>query len=125
MPGRRHPVFLDCAPAHAVARIGGETLEYEATVSATALYLLKALSENHRAYEEEQFLPCCGFGIFEKSDGSGDVVVLECPNGVDWDMTPQGMPMDTYASMTGAAKAQRLAQARILANASSDPSVRP
>ena len=91
MPGRRHSVFLDCAPVHAVARIGDETLEYEATVSATALYLLKSLSENHRTYEEEQFPPCCGFNIFEKSDGSGDVVVLGCPNGVDWDMTPLGL----------------------------------
>ena len=87
-PSRRRPVFLDCAHAHEVAHIGDETLEYEPTVSATALYLLKSLSENHRAYEEEQFPPCCGFGIFEKSDGSGDVVVLGCPNVVDWDMTP-------------------------------------
>lgn len=43
------------AHAHAVARIGDETLEYEATVSATALYLLKSLREDHQAYEEEQF----------------------------------------------------------------------
>ena len=88
MPGRRHPVFLDCAHAHAVARIRDETLEYEPTVSATALYLLKSLSEDHRAYEEKQFPPCRGFNIFEKSDGSGDVVVLGCPHGVYWDMTP-------------------------------------
>lgn len=79
-----------CAHAHAVARIGGETLEYEATVSATALYLLKSLSEDHHAHEEEQFLPCCGFNIFEKNDGTGDVVILGCPNGVDWDLVHSG-----------------------------------
>lgn len=59
--------------------------KYEVTVSATALHLLKSPSEDHRAYKEEQFPPCCGFNIFEKNDGSGDVVVLGCPNGVDWD----------------------------------------
>ncbi len=37
-----------CANAHAVARIGDEILEYEATVCATALYLLKSPSEDHR-----------------------------------------------------------------------------
>ena len=47
-----------CAHAHAVALIGDETLQYEATVSATALYLLKSLNEDHHAYKEEQFLPC-------------------------------------------------------------------
>ena len=73
-----------CAHAHAVAHIGEETLEYEATVSATALYLLKSLSEDHHAYEEEQF------NIFEKTDGSGDVVVLGCPNGIDWDLVHSG-----------------------------------
>ena len=79
-----------CAHAHAVARIGDETFEYEATVSATALYLLKSLSEDHRAYSEEQFLPCCGFNIFEKGDGTGDVVILGCPNGIDWDLVHSG-----------------------------------
>ena len=79
-----------CAHAHAMAHIGDETFEYEATVSATALYLLKSLSEDHHAYKEEQFLPCCGFNIFEKNDGSGDVAVLGCPNGLDWDLVHSG-----------------------------------
>ena len=51
---------------------------------------VSSLSEDHRAYKEEQFLPCCGFSIFEKNDGSGDVVVLGCPNGVDWDLVHSG-----------------------------------
>ena len=79
-----------CAHAHAVALIGDETLQYEATVSATALYLLKSLTEDHRAHQEEQFLPCCGFNIFQKNDGSGDVVILGCPNGIDWDLVHSG-----------------------------------
>ena len=89
-------------------------------MSTTALYLLKSLSENHRAYEEEQFLPCCGFNIFEKNDGSGDVVVLGCPHGVYWDMTPQGIPMDTYVSMTGAAKARHVRRSCVFMGLPSD-----
>ena len=88
-----------CAHAHAVARIGEESFEYNTTVSATALYLLKSLTEDHRAYYEEQFLPCCGFNIFEKNDGTGDVVVLGCPNGIDWDLVHrEGMVMITTDS---------------------------
>lgn len=88
-----------CAHAHAVAHIGEETFEYQATVSATALYLLKSLTEDHRAYYEEQFLPCCGFNIYEKNDGTGDVVVLGCPNGIDWDLVhKEGMVMITTDS---------------------------
>ena len=79
-----------CAHAHAVAHIGDETFEYYATVSATALYLLKSLTEDHPAYGEEQFLPCCGFNIYEKNDGTDDVVVLGCPNGIDWDLVHSG-----------------------------------
>lgn len=79
-----------CAHGDAVVHIGGETFTYYATLSATALYLLKSLKEDHGAYEEEQFLPCCGFSIFEKGDGSGDVVILGCPNGVDWDLEHDG-----------------------------------
>ena len=79
-----------CAHAHAVAQIGDETFEYYATVSATALYLPKSLKKDHSAYREEQFLPCCGFNIYEKDDGTDDVVILGCPNGIDWDLVHAG-----------------------------------
>ena len=36
-----------CLHGHAVAYIGREKLEYDCTVSATALFLLKTLTENH------------------------------------------------------------------------------
>lgn len=75
-----------CAHANVVAHIGEETFEYHATVSATALYLLKSLSKNHVAYQEEQFLPCCGFNIIANKGDSGDVAILGCPRGIDWDL---------------------------------------
>lgn len=74
-----------CLHGHAVAVIGDETFEFnDATVSATALYLLKTLKEDHRIDCGIQMLPCCGFSIWLKNDGSGDVVISGCLNGVDW-----------------------------------------
>lgn len=49
-----------CLHGHAVAYIGKHKLEYDATVSAAALYLLKSLTENHIDYEENK-PPRCGF----------------------------------------------------------------
>ena len=54
-----------CLHGHAVAYIGNRKLEYECTVSATALYLLKSLTEDHIMCEDNQILPCCGFLIFQ------------------------------------------------------------
>lgn len=79
-----------CAHAHVVAQIGAEIFEYHATASATALYLLKSLSENHVAYQEEQFLPCCGFNIIANKGSGGDVFILGCPSGIDWDLVHIG-----------------------------------
>ena len=49
-----------CLHGHAIADFGEERLEYDCTVSATALYLLKTLTEDHIIYEDKQLLPCCG-----------------------------------------------------------------
>ena len=50
-----------CLHGHGIAVIGERRLEYGCTVSATALYLLKSLTEDHMIYEDNQLLPCCGF----------------------------------------------------------------
>lgn len=73
-----------CLHGHAWVQIGDEHLEYEnATVSATAFYLLKSLvrsdPNNYRAMI--QYLPCCGFDM---SIWKGEVILFGCPNGVDW-----------------------------------------
>ena len=73
-----------CLHGHAIAKIGNEILEYDATVSATALYLLKSITEDHIIDKENQMLPCCGFAMYLKDDGSGDVFICGCPNGIDW-----------------------------------------
>ena len=72
-----------CLHGHAVAYIGNHQLEYDATVSATALYLLKSLTENHIMYEDNQMLPCCGF-FYLPNETLDNVVISGCPNGIDW-----------------------------------------
>lgn len=72
-----------CLHGHGVALIGERKLEYDCTVSATALYLLKSLTEDHMIYEDNQMLPCCGFFLIP--DGKGENVQISgCPNGKDW-----------------------------------------
>lgn len=78
-----------CLHGHAIVMIGDEKLEYDATVSATALYLLKTLSEEHIIYEENQLLPCCGFTLYANDDLSC-VDIIGCPNGIDWTVLHEG-----------------------------------
>ena len=54
-----------CLHGHAVAIIGGETLEYDCTVSATALYLLKTLTENHIIHEDIKYCPAADTFMFQ------------------------------------------------------------
>lgn len=52
-----------CLHGYVVATIGTEKFKYHATVSATALYLLKSLTEDHIIFMDNQMLPCCGFNV--------------------------------------------------------------
>ena len=66
-----------------IAQIGGETIEDHGTVSSTALYLLKTLTENHMAGEQNQMIPCCGHTFIYKEDLT-EVEIVGCPYGTDW-----------------------------------------
>lgn len=73
-----------CLHGNATAIIGDEVLEYDdATVSSTALYLLKSIKEDHKIYESNQMLPCCGFFMIA-DEALSQVDICGCPNGVDW-----------------------------------------
>ena len=63
--------------------IGKCKFEYDATISATALYLLKTLTENHIINTDNQMLPCCGHLMIPK-ETLDNVTILGCPNGIDW-----------------------------------------
>ncbi len=73
-----------CLHGDATAIIGDEVLQYDnATVSSTALYLLKSMKEDHEINKSNQMLPCCGFFMIANETLS-KVDICGCPNGVDW-----------------------------------------
>ena len=82
-----------CLHGDAVAYIGKKKVSFKgATVSATALYLLKSIAENHYPSndgEEVQMLPCCGFNMYPDSDLQ-NVSIMGCPNGKDWTIEHDG-----------------------------------
>ncbi|MPW26963.1 hypothetical protein GC105_14355 [Alkalibaculum sp. M08DMB] len=78
-----------CLHGKAIAYIGNVKLEYNATVSATALYLLKTLTENHIINTDNQMLPCCGF-FYIPNEELNNVVISGCPNGIDWSVIHDG-----------------------------------
>jgi hypothetical protein len=78
-----------CLHGHAIAVIGNRKLEYDATISATALYLLKSLTEDHIIHDDNQMLPCCGF-FFIPNGKLDNVTILGCPKGIDWSIIHDG-----------------------------------
>lgn len=74
-----------CAHGHVTAWIGQEVFADDCTVSSTALYLLKSLTEDHIIYEGQQMLPCCGHTMIARENGRLDTVDISgCDNGIDW-----------------------------------------
>lgn len=78
-----------CLHGHAIVYIGNERLEYNATVSATALYLLKTLTEEHIIYKDNQMLPCCGHFCIP-DENLENVTIYGCPEGIDWTVKHSG-----------------------------------
>ena len=72
-----------CLHGVVTAVIGDEVLRDNATVSSTALYLLKTLTENHIAGEDNQMIPCCGHLLIPDEDLT-EVTIVGCPYGIDW-----------------------------------------
>ena len=63
---------------------GNHKLEYkDATVSSSALYFLKSITENHIFGKDNQMLPCCGF-LYYPDKKKENISICGCPNGVDW-----------------------------------------
>lgn len=78
-----------CLHGHAIVYIGNERLEFDATVSATALYLLKTLTEEHIIHEDNQMLPCCGH-FYIPDEKLENVTISGCDNGIDWTVKHSG-----------------------------------
>ncbi len=74
-----------CLHGRAVVRIGDEILEDTCTVSATALYLLKSLTED-KTFDMEYFmLPCCGH-FYIPNDELTEVYIDGCNLGTDFEV---------------------------------------
>ncbi len=56
------------------------------TVSASAIYLLRALQRNHTKHSPvgEHIFPCCGHAIYDM--GTPEVMIIGCPNGIDFEI---------------------------------------
>lgn len=73
-----------CLHGHVTVQIGQNHLEAIGTVSATALYLLKTLSQDKYMSEFDiQMVPCCGHSLFADQTLT-NVTISGCPYGLDW-----------------------------------------
>lgn len=72
-----------CLHGKVTAHIGEEVLEDHGTVSASAMYLLRSLTENHQTGEDNQMIPCCGHFMVANEDLT-EVYISGCPYGIDW-----------------------------------------
>ena len=76
-----------CAHSPILMEVDGIPLvspeEGDATVSASAIYLLRTLERDHTRAEPvgDQLFPCCGHGMYDT--GEDDVVICGCQNGSD------------------------------------------
>ena len=84
-----------CLHGHVVVFIGDRHLEDDCTVSATALYLLKSLTEDHIAGEDIQLLPCCGH-FYIPDQRLENVVISGCVVLTLEDGTAVTVPLEEY-----------------------------
>ena len=79
-----------CLHGHVIIHIGETFIEGDGTVSATALYLLKTLTEDKIMSEYDiQMIPCCGHTLLANEDLT-NVTILGCDTGIDWSTIHEG-----------------------------------
>ena len=79
-----------CLHGHVTVRFGDTVLEDCGSVSATAIYLLKTLTEDKvMAKYDIQMVPCCGHTLLANHDLT-EVQILGCDAGMDWSTIHEG-----------------------------------
>ena len=79
-----------CLHGHVMVQFGDTVLEDTGTVSATALYLLKTLTEDKiMAHHDIQMVPCCGHFLIANDDLT-EVAISGCDTGTDWSTIHEG-----------------------------------
>lgn len=71
-----------CLHGDVTAMLGDETITESCTVSASALYLLKSLTEDHAFGQDNQIFPCYGHFMIADKD-LANVTIIGCPYGTD------------------------------------------
>ncbi len=78
-----------CLHGHVTVQIGDTVMDGYGTVSATALYLLKSLTQNKIMNQHDiQMVPCCGHFLIANKDMS-EVTISGCDHGMDWSVLHQ------------------------------------
>jgi len=62
----------------------GKTKDNSWTVSTGAYRMLKSLYFNHSPSSGEHLLPCCGFSLFIDENNTSELIISDCPFGLDW-----------------------------------------
>lgn len=79
-----------CLHGDVLVNIGDQCFEdTNVTISATGLYLLRSLENNHLIGNDEQMLPCCGHTMYANKT-LDTVEIIGCPNGLDWSIVHDG-----------------------------------
>ena len=79
-----------CLHGHVTVQFSDTVLEDIGTVSATALYLLKTLTEDKvMAYHDIQMIPCCGHFLIANAELT-EVQISGCDTGTDWSTIHEG-----------------------------------
>ena len=79
-----------CLHGHVTVQFGDTILEDNGTISATALYLLKTLSEDKVMTPHDiQMIPCCGHSVFANKELT-NVMISGCDTGADWSTIHEG-----------------------------------
>ncbi len=79
-----------CLHGHVTVQIGDTVLEDMGTVSATALYLLKTLTEDKVMAEYDiRMIPCCGHFLIANKELT-EVEISSCDTGTDWSTIHDG-----------------------------------
>jgi hypothetical protein len=80
-----------CAHATVTVQIGDETLQDGCCVSASAMRMLRTLTEDHLVEDRDhgqQMIPCCGHSMFPE-DNLESVYISGCYYGIDYEVRHQ------------------------------------
>lgn len=86
-----------CLHGHVTVQFGDTILEDTGTISATALYLLKTLTEDKLMAEYDiQMIPCCGH-TFIANVNMTEVQISGCDTGTDWSTIMRAIPSGLFS----------------------------